>query len=607
MSRLERPFRHRAGLGRGWRRTRRPRFTLLVLVLGLVARAGPTALGADETALLGMPVTLPWERVLPGPVTDYEVLRSRSGMNREYILTGTRLGPDGLAIRCTRGRCAAADKPWLLLRHHQTRRGLALALAYAGNWQIGVEPTPDGRTRVRADTLPGSLPFFEAVNGLPVPGALIAEFTGEWDSGAQPLVRFIRAKLLRPLGDDWPWVQYNTWYDRYDRIDEARLLEAARVAAELGCEVFVVDAGWFGAVPNWMAATGDWRVNTQRLPRGLEPIVKAVRSRGMKFGLWIEIECAGPSTSLVPEHPDWFLPPDEPGQRGSRPRRRVLNLGRPDALGWAQGQIDHLVGAYQLDYLKMDFNTDPGSGGARPPDAPDALWAHYRGLAQLWTHLRTAHPGLVVENCSSGSLRQDLFTAAHTDTHWVSDAVGGTDNLAMNFGATYLFPPEICNHWTCSPKPSEALDLQAQFTVTMLGQFGLSGPITTWDDETRRQAADRIALYKQLRPWLRRAEVHHLTEQVAHRAPRSIQAVQYVDVQADRSVLFAFQGGSSQTEAALALRGLRPGTTYRVTMPPGFGPDGVLRGEALARGLTVRFPRRGAAAVIRIQPSSGSN
>jgi hypothetical protein len=141
----------------------------------------------------------------------------------------------------------------------------------------------------------------------------------------------------------------------------------------------------------------------------------------------------------------------------------------------------------------------------------------------------------------------------------------------------------------------------------MLGQFGLSGPITTWDDETRRQAAERIALYKQLRPWLRRAEVHHLTEQVAHRVPRSIEAVQYLDVQADRSVLFAFQGGSSQTEATLALRGLRPGMTYRVTMPPGFGPDGVLRGDALARGLTVRFPRRGVSAVIRIQPSFESD
>jgi alpha-galactosidase len=200
-----------------------------------------------------------------------------------------------------------------------------------------------------------------------------------------------------------------------------------------------------------------------------------------------------------------------------------------------------------------------------------------------------------------------LFTAAHTDTHWVSDAVGGADNLAMNFGATYLFPPEICNHWTCFPTPSGAMDLRTQFTVTMLGQFGLSGPITTWDDETRRHAADRIALFKRLRPWLRNATVHHLTEQVARRRPGSIQAVQYVDAAADRSVIFAFQGGSPETETALALRGLRPEVAYRVTMPPGFGPDSVHRGAALARGLPVRFPHQGSSAVIRIQPASGAD
>jgi alpha-galactosidase len=551
--------------------------------------------------------TLPLERVLPGHVTDYETLRASSGMNREYFLTVAPLEPGGLELRCTRGRCGAEDKPWLLIRHRRTREGLALALAYAGNWRIAIEPTDGGRTRVRADTVPGTLPTFETVHGLPIPGALIAEFTGDWDGGAQPLTRFIRAKLLRPLGDDWPWVQYNTWYDRMDRIDEARLLQAVGVAAELGCEVFVVDAGWFGTAPDWFAAVGDWRVNGRRLPGGLEPIVKAVRSRGMRFGLWVEVECAGPDTPVAKGHPDWFLRTGEPGRRVLRPRRGVLNLGHPDALAWAEREIDRLVVTYALDYLKMDFNTDPGSGGAKPADAPDALWAHYRGLAELWTHLRATHPKLVVENCASGSLRQDLFTAAHTDTHWVSDAVGGADNLAMNFGATYLFPPEICNHWTCSPEPSGAMDLQTQFTVSMLGQFGLSGAITTWDDETRRHAAERIALYKRLRPWLRKATVYHLTEQVARGRPGSIQAVQYADAGADRSVVFAFQGGAPETVTALALRGLRPEETYRVTMPPGFGPDAVHRGDALARGLTVRFPRRGSSAVIRIQPASGAD
>ncbi len=96
----------------------------------------------------------------------------------------------------------------------------------------------------------------ETVNPLPIPGALVAEFTGDWDQGAQPLIRCIRAQLLRPLDASWPWVQYNTWYDRYAKLDEAHLVETARLAAQLGCEVFVVDTGWYGQNPNWSAALG---------------------------------------------------------------------------------------------------------------------------------------------------------------------------------------------------------------------------------------------------------------------------------------------------------------------------------------------------------------
>jgi alpha-galactosidase len=286
--------------------------------------------------------------------------------------------------------------------------------------------------------------------------------------------------------------------------------------------------------------------------------------------------------------------------------RGPLNFGKQEALAWAKGEIDRLVTAHQLDYIKMDFNTNLSDGGDRPAGAPDPLWAHYRGLADLWNHMRRKHPRLIVENCASGSLRQDLFAAAHTDNHWVSDAVRGSENLAINFGATYLFPPEICSHFTCFPKPSDALDLQTHFTVSMLGQFGLSGAITTWDASTRKIAADSIALYKQLRTLLRQADVFHLTEQASAKSPRSIQAVHYVDSRNNRAVLFAFQGGAQELKTTLLLRGLQRESVYRLLLPAGFGPEREVRGEVLMRGLTLTFPRRGSSAVLRIEPSASA-
>lgn len=275
-------------------------------------------------------------------------------------------------------------KPWLLLRHSQTQKGIGISIAYPGNWRVLVARGNDNDTEVQIDTLPGSLEVFKTLGKLTVPGALVCHFQGSWDEGALPITRFIRAQLLRRDIPDWPWVQYNTWYDRYEKLDEVRLLSLACHAANLGCELFVVDAGWYGTAPDWSKALGDWRINPKRLPRGMEPIAQEVRRLGMKFGMWIEIENASPDSPVGKTHPDWFLT-----RKGKRLNERsTLNLGKEEVLVWAKSEIDRLVRQYELDYIKMDFNINLGDGGDPGPGDKDPLWSHARGLVALWSYMR---------------------------------------------------------------------------------------------------------------------------------------------------------------------------------------------------------------------------
>jgi len=135
----------------------------------------------------------------------------------------------------------------------------------------------------------------------------------------------------------------------------------------------------------------------------------------------------------------------------------------------------------------------------------------------------------------------------------------------------------------------------------MLGHMGLSGGIVSWDEPTRRHAAERIALYKQIRPVIREADVYHLTGQVDQKSPASFQAVQYVDWAEDRSIVFVFQGGDASLAATVELRGLRPDVTYRVCMPAAFGPDRLGTGkELMQEGVGIYFPNRGASAVVQV-------
>jgi hypothetical protein len=85
--------------------------------------------------------------------------------------------------------------------------------------------------------------------------------------------------------------------------------------------------------------------------------------------------------------------------------------------------------------------------------------------------------------------------------------------------------------------------------------------------------------------------------------PRTVEAALYVDPETNRAILFAFQGNAPGLDATLRLRGLQPDRRYRIVLPDDFGPPQSLLGrDAIEEGLTLRFPRRGASAVIAIEP-----
>lgn len=64
--------------------------------------------------------------------------------------------------------------------------------------------------------------------------------------------------------------------------------------AEVGCELFIVDAGWYcppGREIEWRTLAGNWNYNKDRYPAGIDELREYVHSKGMKFGMWMESLC----------------------------------------------------------------------------------------------------------------------------------------------------------------------------------------------------------------------------------------------------------------------------------------------------------------------------
>jgi len=133
------------------------------------------------------------------------------------------------------------------------------------------------------------------------------------------------------------------------------------VAAAVGAEMYVIDAGWYGNdQKSWGGSVGDWQAGSW-LPNGLEPVVKYAKKQGLKFGLWVEIEAAGNSSNLKKEHPDWLLTSNgEPIVNG-----RALDLTKPEVARWVESEIARIIKQYKLDMYRIDHNHTLAPSGNR--------------------------------------------------------------------------------------------------------------------------------------------------------------------------------------------------------------------------------------------------
>ena len=75
---------------------------------------------------------------------------------------------------------------------------------------------------------------------------------------------------------------------------------------------------------------GDWYVDKNKLPGGLDSLSKAVEENGMKFGLWFEPEMISPDSDLYRAHPDWCLHVPEKTQKSWKKISLILDYSREE-------------------------------------------------------------------------------------------------------------------------------------------------------------------------------------------------------------------------------------------------------------------------------------
>ena len=407
--------------------------------------------------------------------------------------------------------------PWLAVQDAAGGQAWGVSLAWPGSWEIDAEVDPTGMTRVRAGRLPHPGPLVvEPGATLVSPRAALAYSADGLDGLASvwhAYERRITRQRTRP-------VLYNSWEATGFDVDAANQLALAKIAADVGAELFVVDDGWFTGRHDDTGGLGDWTPDESAFPGGFGTFVDDVRALGLDFGLWVEPESVSPTSRLYAEHPDWVYQVD--GRPLTLIRNQLLlNLGREDVLEFVWSMLDRLLGTYPISYLKWDMNRPATPRG---PGVSDLDGAHVRNYLEVLTRLRATHPEVLVEACAGGGGRTDLATIALSDVVWPSDNTAPLDRLSVQDGFLLAHAPHLMSSWvTDAPGIFDARprSLRFRFVLAMAGVLGIGADVSKWTDAQRGEARDLVARYKEIREVVHTGEVHRLPDAVQYVTPET--------------------------------------------------------------------------------------
>lgn len=322
--------------------------------------------------------------------------------------------------------------PWFSIRSTATGEVFVGYLEWSYNWRMDFELRQNALCFAMGPEARAPLYVLEPRASVKSPVAHLGHMFGRTDEWVCASLNYVRA-ISRQVDENNLLVGCARVVDG----DMAWLKTEVDLAAEMGMEYFMIDAGWYcEGSKEWFDATGDWEI---RFDGGsLEQARKYIESKGMRFALWMEPESAGKLSKLHAECPNWRQQMDGVADP------RVLDLSKPEVAAYTYENIARVYGELGAAGFKIDYNSSAPEGGEnmRCGYMENSQWRYTQALYDIYDNIARLRPDVVLEGCAAGGGRNDLgmfrrnHTVALSDYSLFPRSIVAVNNVSM------ALPPE---------------------------------------------------------------------------------------------------------------------------------------------------------------------
>ncbi|WP_058304247.1 alpha-galactosidase [Gorillibacterium timonense] len=566
--------------------TAKDAYSGLTVVLSYSVFAGSDAVARSAKLVNGGEKRLHLLRALSASVdldvSDYDVVYLAGAWSREAHMQRRPLGPGSTRLESRRGMSGHQLNPFVALASKGADEDqgdvFGFSFVYSGNFLAEAEVDFMKKVRVQIGLNPFDFDWvLEAGDSFQTPEAILVYSAEGLGGMSRTYHKLYRTRLCRgQYRDQVRPILVNNWEATYFDFTADKIEDIAKVGAELGIELFVLDDGWFGKRNDDTTSLGDWFVNEKKLPLGLGNLAERINNQGLKFGLWVEPEMISPDSELYRAHPDWCLHVE--GRRRTEARTQlVLDLSRQEVVDYIYDTLSKIFSSVSISYVKWDMNrslTEIGSAAAPAERQGEIAHRYMLGVYELMERITTAFPHVLFESCSSGGGRFDPGMLYYMPQTWTSDDTDSVERLKIQYGTSLVYPASTMGaHVSAVPnhQVGRFTPLSMRGDVAMSGNFGYELDLTKFTEEERVEVKRQVAMYKEIRGIIQQGELYRL------RSPFEHKETAWMFVSEDRSdaVVFFFKVLAEPfgPKASLHLKGLDPERDYVVEGVGTYGGD----------------------------------
>jgi alpha-galactosidase len=441
---------------------------------------------------------------------DFDFLHLHGAHVKERHIARQPLRHGIQSIESARGASSHQHNPFIALLRKGTTEEVgevyAFNFVYSGNFLAQAEVDQFSTTRVTMGINPFDFNWkLEGGEEFQAPEVVMVYSSSGLGDMSRTFHDLYRTRLVRgTFRDKERPILVNNWEATYFDFHADKIMDIAKAGSDLGIELFVLDDGWFGKRDNDKTSLGDWFVDQNKLPKGLDHLANEVNSLGMQFGLWFEPEMISVDSDLYREHPDWCL--HVPHRPNSESRNQlILDFSREDVCEEITKRVCDILASAPISYVKWDMNrhmTEIGSALLPPDRQRETAHRYMLGLYQVMEKITSSFPDVLFESCSGGGGRFDPGILYYMPQTWTSDNTDAISRLKIQYGTSLVYPiVSMGSHVSAVPnhQVDRITSLDIRGDVAMSGNLGYELDLTKLPASEKDVVKKQVETYKEIR------------------------------------------------------------------------------------------------------------